>query len=58
MVHETSMDFCGFRGHDLKGFTELFDRNVNLSLGVVSPTCTHSGGLLDIINRVLGVRDT
>ena len=52
------MDFEGFRGHDFKVLAEIFDRNLNLVLGVVSPTCTHSGRLLDIINNVFGVRDT
>ena len=58
MVHEKSMGFEGFRGHDFKVLAENFDRNLNLVLGVVSPTCTHSGRLLDIINSVFGVRDT
>ena len=52
------LDFDGFRGHDFKVLDDIFDRNLNLVLGVVSPTCTHSGGLLDIINSVSGVRDT
>ena len=58
LVHEKSMDFEGFRGHDFKVLAENFDRNLILVLGVVSPTCTHSGRLLDIINSVFGVRDT
>ena len=52
------MEFEGFRGHDFKVFAENVDRNLNQVLGVVSPTCTHSGPLLDIINNVFGVRDT
>ena len=58
MVHEKSMDFEGFRGHDFKVLAENFDRDLNLVPGVASPTCTHSGRLLDIINSVFGVRDT
>ena len=51
-------DFGGFRGHDFEDFAEIFDRNLNLVLGVVYPTCTHPGHLLGIINSVFGVRDT
>ena len=58
LVHENPMDFEGFRGHDFKVLAENFDRNPNLVLGVVSPTCTHSGRLLDIISSVFGVSDT
>ena len=52
LVHGKSMDFEGFRGHDFKVLAEIFDRHLILVLGVVSPTCTHSGRLLDIINSV------
>ena len=51
-------DFGGFRGHDFKVLAEILDRNLNLVPGVASPTCTHSGRLLDIINSVFCVRDT
>ena len=52
------MDFEGFRGHDFEDFVDFFDRNLNSVLGVVYPTCTHPGHLVDIINNVFGVRDT
>ena len=48
----------GIRGHDFKVLAGIFDRNLILVLGGVSPTCTHSGRLLDIISNVFGVRDT
>ncbi len=47
-----------FRGHDFKDFAKIFDRKLNLVLGVVSPTSPHSGCLLDIVSSVFGVRDT
>ena len=47
-----------FRGHDFEDLADFFDRNLKLVLGVVYPTCSHSGHLLDIINDVFGVRDT
>ena len=48
LVHEKSMEFEGFRGYDFKVLAKIFDRNLNLVQGVVSPTCTHSGPLLDM----------
>ena len=47
-----------FHGHLLEDFAENFDRNLNLVLGVVYPTCTHPGHFIDIVNSVFGASDT
>ena len=47
-----------FRGHDFEDLADFFYRNLKLVLGVLYPSCSHSGHLLGIINDVFGVRDT